>query len=112
MIERGIVVELRNGEFGVVSDVIPDFMVNHYTEVYKKPYKYRVAINNNKKVLVTSLDIVNIYVRLDTWVSVYDWCPELKSMHKADNISVRNKELNYMIVKFINNLEALLSTGP
>lgn len=65
MIERGIVVELRNGEFGVVSDVIPDFMVNHYTEVYKKPYKYRVAINN-KKVLVTSLDIVNIYVRLDT----------------------------------------------
>lgn len=66
MIERGIVVELRNGEFGVVSDVIPDFMVNHYTEVYKKPYKYRVTINNNKKVLVTSLDIVNIYVRLDT----------------------------------------------
>jgi hypothetical protein len=66
MIERGIVVELRNGEFGVVSDVIPDFMVNHYTEVYKKPYKYRVAINNNKKVLVTSLDIVNIYGRLDT----------------------------------------------
>lgn len=66
MIERGIVVELRNGEFGVVSDVIPDFMVNYYTEVYEKPYKYSVAINNNKKVLVTSLDIVNIYVRLDT----------------------------------------------
>ena len=66
MIERGIVVELRNGEFGVVSDVIPDFMVNYYTEVYKKPYKYGVAINNYKKVLVPSLDIVNIYVRLDT----------------------------------------------
>ena len=25
MIERGIVIELRNGEFGVVSDVLPDF---------------------------------------------------------------------------------------
>ena len=112
MIERGIVVELRNDEFGVVSDVLPDFMMNLYTEVYKKPYKYRVAINNDTKVLVTSLDIVNIYARLGTGVSVYDRCPELKSMHKANNISVRNKELNCMIVKFINNLEALLSTGP
>lgn len=110
MIEKGVVVELRNGEFGVVSDVLPDFIVNLYTEVYKKPYKYEVIINDDDaKVLVTSLDIVHIYVRLGTEVSVYDQCSKSKSVSKAANISARNKELNCMIVKFVNNLKTLLS---
>lgn len=110
MIEKGVVVELRNGEFGVVSGVLPDFIVNLYTEVYEKPYKYEVIINDDDaKVLVTSLDIVHIYVRLGTEVSVYDQCSKSKSVSKVANISARNKELNCMIVKFVNNLKTLLS---
>lgn len=111
MIEKGVIVELRNGEFGVVSDVLPDFIVDLYTEVYKRRYKYRVVINNKTKVLVTSLDIVHIYVRLDTLAYTCDQSLEQKSGYKMGNISTRSKELNCMIVKFVNNLRELLSNN-
>lgn len=111
MIEKGVVVELRNGEFGVVSDVLPNFMVDLYTEVYKKPYKYRVIINDDAKVLVTSLDIVHIYVRLGTGVSICDQYSESKSEYEVGNMSARNKELNCMIVKLVNNLKTLLDNN-